>query len=656
MKKIIIAISIFLLPAVSFAAISAPWTATSTDQGYITPSKINGNNPWLTVSGVGTSTFSGPIRSTCFSINGTTCLSGTGTVTSVALTVPAFLSIGGSPITTSGTLAIGLSGLALPVANGGTASTTLGFTNGVFYSDGSSYTNTSLFRFDGTNLGIGTTTPGSLLSVGNTNGINLTAATSTWKTSGGLNITSGCYAFGGSCLTAGSIGGGSTEAVNWATTAVLSGTPTYANGASGVGATLTEVGTGALSVDSNSPVAGDRVLVKNQASAFQNGIYSVTATGSGIASYILTRSADYNTPTEITPGINTYVLSGTANTDTTWAVNYTPPLVIGTNNLVYTESAAGLGVSSIAQTYGTTQNGAITLATSTTAIANDWGITNTNGAFTFNLPTATASIRGLLSGTDWTTFNGKLSANQSITLSGAVTGTGSTAITTAFGTLAQGILGNPFAAATIPTALSTSTIFGDTATFLTTGNVGISSTTPGALFSIGNALTSGGYYFTTTGFGISSSTPNHPFSVLQGALTFIIKTTGAIIGYDAANGWNGRISPTRSFVLGSATTTTFTATSTGAYVPSLVMPFTGTLRTAQCQASTTASFIGTNVQINNTNVVPKYFVSSSTVGTETFTSSNTFSKGDKISVYFGTTTSDTNNIYENCTFNVTESP
>jgi hypothetical protein len=49
---------------------------------------------------------------------------GSGTVTSVAATVPAFLSVTGSPITTSGTLAIGLSGSALPVANGGTGNAT----------------------------------------------------------------------------------------------------------------------------------------------------------------------------------------------------------------------------------------------------------------------------------------------------------------------------------------------------------------------------------------------------------------------------------------------------------------------------------------------------------------------------------------------------
>jgi len=49
---------------------------------------------------------------------------GSGTVTSVAATVPTFLSVSGSPITTSGTLAITLSGTALPVLNGGTGVTT----------------------------------------------------------------------------------------------------------------------------------------------------------------------------------------------------------------------------------------------------------------------------------------------------------------------------------------------------------------------------------------------------------------------------------------------------------------------------------------------------------------------------------------------------
>lgn len=54
-----------------------------------------------------------------------TSLSSGGSVTSVAATVPSFLSIAGSPITTSGTLTISYSGTALPVANGGSGAVSL---------------------------------------------------------------------------------------------------------------------------------------------------------------------------------------------------------------------------------------------------------------------------------------------------------------------------------------------------------------------------------------------------------------------------------------------------------------------------------------------------------------------------------------------------
>ena len=77
---------------------------------------------------------------------------GSGSVTSVAATVPAFLSIAGSPITTSGTLAITLSGTALPTTNGGTGLTS--FTaNGIVYASSTSALATgSALTFDGTNF------------------------------------------------------------------------------------------------------------------------------------------------------------------------------------------------------------------------------------------------------------------------------------------------------------------------------------------------------------------------------------------------------------------------------------------------------------------------------------------------------------------------
>lgn len=59
-----------------------------------------------------------------------------GTVTSVGMTVPAFLSIGGSPVTSSGTLALSYSGTALPVANGGSGVTSSTGTTNVVLSNG----------------------------------------------------------------------------------------------------------------------------------------------------------------------------------------------------------------------------------------------------------------------------------------------------------------------------------------------------------------------------------------------------------------------------------------------------------------------------------------------------------------------------------------
>jgi hypothetical protein len=83
-----------------------------------------------------------------------------GTVTSVAASVPAFLSITGSPITTSGTLAISYSGTALPVANGGTGLTTL--TAGYIpYGNGTSaFSSASNLSFNGSKLTVTSTAAG----------------------------------------------------------------------------------------------------------------------------------------------------------------------------------------------------------------------------------------------------------------------------------------------------------------------------------------------------------------------------------------------------------------------------------------------------------------------------------------------------------------
>ena len=99
-----------------------------------------------------------------------------GTVTSVAASVPAFLSISGSPITSSGTLAITLSGTALPVANGGTGLTTLA-TGYIPYGNGTgALSSSSQFTYNGTTIlnstAVGASTPTNLISLQSTNGVD----------------------------------------------------------------------------------------------------------------------------------------------------------------------------------------------------------------------------------------------------------------------------------------------------------------------------------------------------------------------------------------------------------------------------------------------------------------------------------------------------
>ena len=67
------------------------------------------------------------------------------TVSSVAMSVPAFLTVTGSPITSSGTLAVTYSGTALPIANGGTGATTLAGANIAVVNVANTFTGTQTF-------------------------------------------------------------------------------------------------------------------------------------------------------------------------------------------------------------------------------------------------------------------------------------------------------------------------------------------------------------------------------------------------------------------------------------------------------------------------------------------------------------------------------
>lgn len=127
-------------------------------------------------------------------------------------------------------------------------------------------------------------------------------------------------------------------AVVVSTTANL--TAVYANGAAGVGATLTNSGTQvAFAADGVSLSLNDRVLVPFQSSTFQNGIYTVTTVGSGATNWVLTRATDYDTAAEIKAGTLVPVTSGTLYADTSWIETATVTTV-GTDPITFSQFTA----------------------------------------------------------------------------------------------------------------------------------------------------------------------------------------------------------------------------------------------------------------------------------------------------------------------------
>jgi len=126
------------------------------------------------------------------------------------------------------------------------------------------------------------------------------------------------------------------ESVVAATTANLSAT--YDNGAG----TLTASSNGALSIDGVTPSQGDRILVKDQSNAIQNGIYTVTTVGDGSTQFVLTRSPDADTAAELTGGTFFFVESGSNNADNGYVATHNGTPTFGTTNITFSQfSGAG---------------------------------------------------------------------------------------------------------------------------------------------------------------------------------------------------------------------------------------------------------------------------------------------------------------------------
>jgi len=188
---------------------------------------------------------------------------------------------------------------------------------------------------------------------------------------------------------------------------------TYNNGTAGVGATLTNAGTlGAFTPDGVVASVGDRILIYNQTSAFQNGVYTVTTVGNGSTAWVLTRSTDTNSyalksPNGLGEGDAFFVTSGNTGAGETYVCNTQGTITFGTTAINFVQVSA------------------------TQIYSAGTGLTLTNTTFSIT-PVGTASTYGSASQVPVITTNasGQVSSvtNTSIAINGNQITTGTVAV------------------------------------------------------------------------------------------------------------------------------------------------------------------------------------------------------------------------------------
>jgi hypothetical protein len=213
-----------------------------------------------------------------------------GTVTSVAMTVPSFLSVTGSPIIGAGTLAVSLSGTPLPVVNGGTGTTTPSLVGGTNVTISGTWPNQTI-NSTGGGGGSGTVTTVSIVSANGFTGtvadatttpaITLTTSITGLLKGNGTAIsaaTSGTdYSAGTSALTTGILK--STTSTGALTIAVAADFPTLNQSTTGTAGNVTgivAVANGGTGTTTPSLVAGTNVTISG---TWPN--QTVNATGGG---------------------------------------------------------------------------------------------------------------------------------------------------------------------------------------------------------------------------------------------------------------------------------------------------------------------------------------------------------------------------------------
>ena len=454
-----------------------------------------------------------------------------GTVTSVAMSVPSFLSVAGSPITGSGTLAVTLSGTALPVANGGTGGTTQATArSGIGAGTVNSVAGTG--TVNGLTLTGTVTTSGSLTLGGTLSGVSLTT-----QVSGTLPIANG--------------GTGSTSTTYCSLSTNVTGTLPVANGGTGVATTPTNgqllIGNG-TNYSVATITAGSGVTVTNSA-----GGITIAATGSGgtVTSVAGTGTVNGLTLTGTVTASGSLTLGGTlSGVSLTSAVTGTLPIGNGGTGITSTPTNGqlmignGTGYTAATITAGsgvsvTNSAGGITIAatggggtvTSVSGSGGTTGLTLAGGPIT---GTGTLTIAGTLAVANGGT--GATSAGAALTSLGAYAATNPSGFTSNAGTVtsasvasANGFAGTVATATTTPAITITTSITGivkGNGTAISAATAGTDYVAPGGALGTPSSGTLTNCTFptlnqNTTGSAASLATTN--FSIVESGGVLYIK-------------------------------------------------------------------------------------------------------------------------------------
>jgi hypothetical protein len=240
---------------------------------------------------------------------------------------------------------------------------------------------------------------------------------------------------------------------------ISGGTVTYNNGTAGVGATLTTTGT-YTTIDGVTLSNGMRILVKNEATAANNGIYVRTS------ATVLTRADDFDTPAEMAGGDFTFVVAGTLYDNTGWVM---PDAVttVGTTAVVWVQfSGAG--------TY--TAGTGLTLTGSQFSITNT-AVTATSYGSSTAIPSFTVNQQGQLTGASTNAVVAPAGTLTGATLASGVTASSLTSVGTlgslaVTGNITSGNLSGTSIVGTLTTAAQTNiTSVGTLGSLAVTGNI-----------------------------------------------------------------------------------------------------------------------------------------------------------------------------------------